>query len=857
MAELPLLVFPKPQEAEHEPRGGGPTKIVKPPVDRQWDRLSPKLESLQNAIDNRRLELVGSADGADPEFVLVITTVGSVENFISAVKRIDGLEWLGEVELDDIAPDDDFYEKKGKVDPLGGRLYLLVTNQQALRDMLSLWKRSKEEKDFKWKHGYTKFRDVFALCKDIRKWDVQDRLYETGAIDAWREELEHFPDDQIRMEIELWYRRSAATRETEERAVSQLITAAGGRVVRRCEIGEIAYHALLAELPRGQVERIVNREEPALVKCDSIMFFRGTGQIAAPGRAREEGADADGIKRELEVAGDPAVAVLDGMPLENHELLQGRIIVDDPDGFADEFSAHERVHGTAMCSLVAHADLNGEERPLKSPIYVRPIMKPMRWGTEFQHEEMPRDQLAVDLIHRAVKRICEGDGREPAVAPTVKIINLSIGDAHRQFTHMMSAWARLIDWLSFKYDVLFVVSSGNHLGSVDLGLTREELLQLGEAEREQTIVQKLYEQSRFRRILAPAESINALAVGGVHHDHSQVDGIGNFVELYTSPLPSPISGFGGGFRRSVKPDLVYPCGRALFDSLPGSTAWNVRRSVRPPGILSAWVGKSAGDRSKVGHSVGTSNAAAIVTHHLGHCCDQLREIMESQADALDWDRFQAPLLKAMIVHGCSRSGPGERLAEILHQNGSARSIPHWISQWLGNGTPDISRVRGCTEQRATVLGYGELSCEKGHVFELPLPPSLGSKKVSKRLTVTLAWFSPIEPTTQRYRNAVLWFVLQGNVFKKPQRENTDWNEVRRGTVQHEVFDADKADVISDGDKLVIKVSCREDAGELTVPVRYGLAVTLEVAPELQIPVYNEIRARIRPEVELRARAARN
>jgi hypothetical protein len=30
----------------------------------------------------------------------------------------------------------------------------------------------------------------------------------------------------------------------------------------------------------------------------------------------------------------PVVAVLDGMPMENHPLLDGRLIVDDPEGWA-------------------------------------------------------------------------------------------------------------------------------------------------------------------------------------------------------------------------------------------------------------------------------------------------------------------------------------------------------------------------------------------------------------------------------------------------------------------------------------------------------------------------------------------
>ena len=58
-------------------------------------------------------------------------------------------------------------------------------------------------------------------------------------------------------------------------------------------------------------------------------------------------------------------------------------------------------------------------------------------------------------------------------------------------------------------------------------------------------------------------------------------------------------------------------------------------------------------------------------------------------------------------------------------------------------------------------------------------------------------------------------------------------------------------MISDGETISIKVNCRADAGKLPESIHYGLAVSLEVAAGLSIPVYQEIRTRIRPEVEIK------
>ena len=63
-------------------------------------------------------------------------------------------------------------------------------------------------------------------------------------------------------------------------------------------------------------------------------------------------------------------------------------------------------------------------------------------------------------------------------------------------------------------------------------------------------------------------------------------------------------------------------------------------------------------------------------------------------------------------------------------------------------------------------------------------------------------------------------------------------------MQHEIFEGSKVVDYQDGDALIISVICREDAGNLDEDVHYGLAVTLEVAEGVEIPVFEEIKSRI-------------
>ena len=127
---------------------------------------------------------------------------------------------------------------------------------------------------------------------------------------------------------------------------------------------------------------------------------------------------------------------------------------------------------------------------------------------------------------------------------------------------------------------------------------------------------------------------------------------------------------------------------------------------------------------------------------------------------------------------------------------------------------------------------------------MPLPPSLSGRRDNRRLIVTLAWFAPIHIGHQAYRKAALWFDPPRGPLGVA-RQDADGRAVRRGTVQHEVLEGERAVAYTDGTFMEIKVNCRADAGRLTDEIPYGLAVTLSVKEELDLPIYQEIRQRIR------------
>ena len=855
MPDRPLLLFPTPVIADHSKGRGFPTRIHRPSHGRQGQRLSPIFTQLQKEFNARRAELQQTAAGADPEQVLVIETVGSIENFANAIKRIGGLEWMGEVETDEIAPDQDFYDESDEAKDLSGRLYLVMTNQRALDEMLSLWQRYQSDPKMTFERGLTRFRDVFFSLKDIRRWGAQDRIEETGLLDAWREELKHADDRAIRFEVELWYRGTDSKRQEARGQIYQLISDLGGTVPTDCIITDIGYHALLAEIPANTAQQITGHPDVDIIKCDSVMFFRPVGQMATGKRPVEgELSEHEAEKTDLPT-GEPIIAILDGLPLANHDLLEDRLIIDDPDNYASVYTVTDRTHGTAMASLVVHGDLSDKGLPLSRPVYMRPIMKPIPWIDPPRPEQIPDDVLVVDYFHRAVLRMFEGEGTAGASATTIRIINFSIGDPCRQFTHALSPLARLIDWLSVKYCVVFVISAGNHCQDITTNIAKTDYDALTDDGKEAVVIRALYKDARHRRILSPGESINGITLGALHHDNATVSHVSNAVNLFESILPSPVSAFGGGHRRSIKPDMLFNGGRVLYNESYSATTnatFQSRHLRIAPGNKVASPSALAGDTNKLVYCCGTSNAAALVSRMAATCHDTLIDVFEEQAPEIESNSYIAPLLKAMIVHGCSWGEIGTRLQGVLQTADNGRHIRNWISQWLGYGVPDSERILACTEQRATLLGFGQLSDKEANLFTLPLPPSLGARREWRRLTVTLAWMSPVAANTQRYRAAKLWFEVEDGSLA-PDRKDAERRAVRRGTVQHEVFNGEKAIAIADDASLTIKVNCRKDAAKIQEAVAYGLAVSLEVAEGIDIAIYDEIRTRIASSIPIRAR----
>jgi hypothetical protein len=260
-------------------------------------------------------------------------------------------------------------------------------------------------------------------------------------------------------------------------------------------------------------------------------------------------------------------------------------------------------------------------------------------------------------------------------------------------------------------------------------------------------------------------------------------------------------------------------------------------------------GRTPGDRNATWCTRGTSNATALISRAAALLYDVLDELRDDAGGKIIDSVPRSIWLKALLTHGANWGTAGSVLEGVLRTTENSRQFKEYVTRLLGYGAVDVERVRECTAYRVTAISGGVLTKDQSHIHRFPLPPSLSGQRGRRRLTVTLAWLTPVNPRHQSWRRADLWFTPPKDPIRV-DRQQADWQVVQRGTLQHEILEGEGAVVFADGDNLEIQMSCRADAGELDEEVPYALVTTLEVAEEVGVIIYDEVRTRIQAQIRI-------
>lgn len=783
------------------------------------------------ARDPAGLELKQDPAALAPERLLVFEVRGSIQDFARAITKVVGLELIDEEEL----PSD---EDKQPV------AYLLVPDAKALGQILRLW--------FIWLEtgevptGFTPWRNVFDCLRDLRPWGPTDRVQGSDR-DILSEQIAGCTDDDlITLEIELVFRAQARTGTSNEIEIATEIESRGGNIISRARLDDIAYHALLARLPVRAIRAIIDRAQSSIAGLDPVMHIRP--QSVATALDVEDMLPIGAVEQNGELASDSILALLDGVPVAAHPLLRQHLIVEDLFGLEPDALVNQRVHGTAMASLIIHGDRNRPEAPLPRRIHCIPVL-----GAS---DEFPQDRLIVDVIYQAILQM---RGSSEPTARHVIIVNLSLGNRHRQFQGQMSPWARLLDRLAHRFGILFLVSAGNIIKDFEIPgyATSVELEGATPDARSTALVEALANIQADRRLLAPGETVNGLTIGAKNSDWvSAADRA--FARINVDPYPrldtsNPSSALGPGFAGSVKPDILMPGAREhlRITASGGGAAIRVApgRPSRGAGLRVAAPPSGQGLEGSESYTNGTS-AATSVASRTAHRIHDALEAAYGEAFLNLPPRNRAVLLKALLVHPARWPDATASFVRRLlgpHGRGQAPRQKDNIRRFVGYGPVDSDEAVTCAADRATFWATAELGPEQRLPISVPIPAAYGGKILPHSLSATLAWFTPVLAGRRSYRTVRMKILDPDDIDRlsvKAHGNQPDLNQTNRGSVYTRSWRGDRAAVVTANMSLRLWVQREPDQGTtLDEPVTFGLAVTIAMPGVNEI--YDQVRDRLR------------
>jgi hypothetical protein len=269
----------------------------------------------------------------------------------------------------------------------------------------------------------------------------------------------------------------------------------------------------------------------------------------------------------------------------------------------------------------------------------------------------------------------------------IRVYNLSMsclpprpGLSARVKDDMVHTMAAEIDALSRKYDVLFIVCSGNFPYP---------------ANSRPSDPYPQYFKDEETRIMPPGDSMLAITVGSIAQE--MADG-----SMAKKNEPSPFTRRGPGFGGYFKPDLVAHGGNA-------GNNWNFLEFLMSTGIHE--------DGESLAFGNGTSYSTPLVTRYAAKLFEMMPEA-------------SACLVKALLLHFSNKTVDSAIDPQTLHH-------------LMGNGFPIPEKLSHSNKHEQTYLREGELDFREMVTIPFYVPKALvkrkskrGLGKVKIRVTVT-------------------------------------------------------------------------------------------------------------------------
>lgn len=561
--------------------------------------------------------------------------------------------------------------------------------------------------------------DILSCIESIGPLEKEDR---TGFV------LKQNPlkDGEINyFDVELWYTGKPALRQVINQIRQELpVSSQASRItddwtgdtisLMRARLDQTGLDILLNMDAVREVERI---PEPIHRLSDFTGF--SVNELTPP--------SADDMNRD-----DPAILVLDSGVISKHPYIEPYILgaesVLDGKGSEDEYG-----HGTSVIGLAIYGPMEGriQSADFGEGIPVVSVRILDEQGA-FDQEKLLEGQLENAIANSLANH------------PTIKVINLSIGNADHPYRPGQKQYrlAALVDELAYKYrdqEILFVISSGNDLPD----LSDEEI---------RSQYPDYLHSTQYNRILDPASSalsltVGALASGTMDYDDGRVKEhvIGGVAGQ--RDYPAPYTCGGPGVHKSIKPDLVENSGDLPFER--GKIPRKKDKVVLPrfAGIV-APSAKFAPPEGRLFEMVtGTSFSAPVVSHYAARL----------------WREFpgaSSNLIRALLADSA-------RIPDSRPESLSRKDIDEpEILYTYGYGKLNYDRARYSADDRVLLLVDEIIEVDTFEIFRIPPLPQEFLEKASRKqkgyLSVTLA-FDP--PTRHRRGDSYTGINMEYSMFR--------------------------------------------------------------------------------------------
>ena len=734
---FPILRLKREQAERGRLKGGRARFPRRIPYDRQAQRLSQVFATAERSLASYASDVSVAADprAVVPDRCLVFELLGDVPAFNLAAQAL-GLDWLGTETLtndaEEAESDEDLDADAPERQP-AQRLYLTMPTERALKRLLRQWRLYADGE--RPSEAYKELWKLFDYLHTLRVWSVEDRLDPSLAAYVAKKLAEQ-PDEKVIVELDLWYRNNESRHDESLDTLREMLEEVEGDLLDEVDIPEIRYQGVLIRVP-GDVAEQLAQGDADIARFHDVMTIRP--QSAYESQIEGDAASVETERAAPELDGDCIAVLLDGYPVDRHHLLAGRLQIAEVEISGAQAPALTRHHGTAMASLIVHGDLQAPNTaPLNRPLAVLPVL--MSPGGAHR-ETTPAGKLPIGVIYRALQTII---GSTRSVHPELRrvmVINHSICDDYAPFVRRSSPWAMLLDYFSHAHNLLFVVSAGNIFSPfpVDVYPNIAAYQSDDEDVREAAVMAAIETSKATRTLLSPAESINSLTVGAAHDDHAKPGQMAPPDRYPNFKMSNLASGLGLGVNRSVKPDFLEKGGRFAA----GMT--NVRGGgVKMHARASAHYGQEVATPSSTGRlnhrmlTSGTSNAAALTTRAAHFVADALDELYEDDAKKWHTLKTRAVMLKTLLAHGVSWGAIGETLDEAYPPAGSHKWSQRrdTVTQFLGYGQLDATRVVSGAANRITLLAEDMIRADQRHEYVVPVPASMINNREVRTITIS-------------------------------------------------------------------------------------------------------------------------